>query len=211
MTRLTAQTIFNDAEKQLIEAAVRDAENRTSGEIVPLVVDESYDYPQAELVGAGFFALATAVTLSWAFGGSSVWVFLPLFLLAFFPFRCLLRHLPELKRRLIHPTEIAAEVEEKALVSFIEQGLHHTRDETGILILVSLFEHRVFVLADRGINNRVPKETWDEIVHIVTEGIRSSRTCEALCVAIGRCGDLLQTHFPKKVDDTDELPNLILG
>lgn len=211
MPRLTAQTIFSDAEKERIEAAVRQAESRTSGEIVPLVVDESYDYPQAELIGAGFFSLATAATASWAFAGSSLWVFLALFLLLFFPFRCLLRRLPELKRRLIHPAEIAAEVEEKALVSFIEQGLHHTRDETGILILVSLFEHRVFVLADRGINKQVPKETWDEIVHIVTEGIRSGRTCEALCAAIVRCGELLEAHFPKKTDDTDELPNLILG
>jgi len=210
MPRLTVQTIFSDAEKERIEAAVRDAESRTSGEIVPLVVDESYDYPQAELIGAGFFSLATAATASWAFAGSSLWVFLALFLLLFFPFRCLLRRLPDLKRRLIHPGEIAAEVEEKALVSFIEQGLHHTRDETGILILVSLFEHRVFVLADRGINKQVPKETWDEIVHIVTEGIRSGRTCEALCAAITRCGDLLEAHFPKKTDDTDELPNLIL-
>lgn len=211
MPRLTAQTLFSDAEKERLEAAVRQAESRTSGEIVPLVVDESYDYPQAELIGAGFFSLATAATASWAFGGSSQWVFLPLFLLLFFPFRCLLRRLPGLKRRLIHPGEIAAEVEEKALVSFIEQGLNHTRDETGILILVSLFEHRVFVLADRGINNQVPKETWDEIVRIVTEGIRSDRTCEALCTAITRCGDLLEAHFPKKTDDTDELPNLILG
>jgi putative membrane protein len=211
MPRLTAQTIFSDAEKERIEAAVRDAESRTIGEIVPLVVDESYDYPQAEIVGAGFFSLATATTLSWAFAGSSLWVFLALFLLLFFPFRCLLRRLPELKRRLIHPGEIAAEVEEKALVSFIEQGLHHTRDKTGILILVSLFEHRVFVLADRGINKQVPKETWDEIVHIVTEGIHSGRTSDALCAAITRCGELLEVHFPKKTDDTDELPNLILG
>jgi putative membrane protein len=89
--------------------------------------------------------------------------------------------------------------------------LHHTRDKTGILILVSLFEHRVFVLADRGINKQVPKETWDEIVHIVTEGIHSGRTCDALCAAIFRCGELLEVHFPKKTDDTDELPNLILG
>jgi putative membrane protein len=211
MPILTAQTIFSDAEKQRIEAAVRDAESRTSGEIVPLVVDESYDYPQAEIVGAGFFSLATATTVSWAVAGSSLWIFLLLFLLLFFPFRYLLRRLPELKRRMIHPAEIATEVEEKALVSFIEQGLHHTRDETGILILVSLFEHRVHVLADRGINAQVPKETWDEIVHLVTEGIRSGRTCEALCNAITRCGELLEEHFPKKADDTDELPNLILG
>jgi len=97
------------------------------------------------------------------------------------------------------------------MVSFIEQGLHHTRDKTGILILISLFEHRVFVLADQGINDRVPKATWDEIVRMVTEGIRSGRTADALCAAVARCGELLEQHFPVKKGDTDELPNLIVG
>jgi putative membrane protein len=211
MPKLDAKTFFTEDERQRIEAAVRSVEARTSGEIVPMVVDQSYDYPRAEIVGAGFFSLATAISVSWAFGHSSVWVFLPVFLVLYLPFKGLIRSLPDFKRRLIHPAEISAEVEEKALVSFIEQGLHHTRDKTGILILISLFEHRVFVLADQGINDLVPKATWDEIVHMVTEGIRSGRTGDALCAAVQRCGELLAQHFPVKTDDTDELPNLILG
>ncbi len=211
MPKLTAKTFFTEAEQQRIETAVQAAEARTSGEIVPMVVDESYDYPRAEIVGAGFFSLATAVTASWAFGHSSVWVFLPIFIILYFPFKCLIRALPGLKRRLIHPAEIATEVAENALVSFVEHGLHHTRDKTGILILISLFEHRVFVLADKGINDRVEKATWDEIVHLVTGGIRSGQTAEALCTAVARCGELLEEHFPVKQDDTDELPNLILS
>jgi putative membrane protein len=206
----TSRTFFTEEEKQRIEAAVQTVEKGTSGEIVPMVVDQSYDYPQAEIVGAGSFALASASLLSWYFGGSSVWVFLAGFFPLYFLFKVLIRHAPTLKRRLIHPAEITAEVEEKALVAFLEQGLHHTRDETGILILISLFEHRVYVLADRGINAVVPLHAWDEIVQTVTTGIHEGRTCDALCAAIGRCGELLAEHFPAKHDDTDELPNLIL-
>jgi len=205
-----ARNFFSDAEKGRIEAAVRAAEQRTSGEIVPMVVDASYDYPRAEIVGGGCFAMGTALLLAWAFGASSEWVFLPIFLLLYLPGKWLVRFTPGLKRLLVHPAEISAEVEEKALVSFVEQGLHQTRDATGILILISLFEHRVHVLADRGINAQVPPGTWDEIVETVTAGIRQGRTCDALCAAIERCGELLAGHFPRKEDDTDELPNLIL-
>jgi putative membrane protein len=154
--------------------------------------------------------MGTALLLAWAFGESSEWVFLPIFLALYLPCKWLVRFSPGLKRLLVHPAEIAAEVEEKALVSFVEQGLHHTRDETGILILISLFEHRVYVLADRGINNVVPLHTWDEIVQTVTTGIQEGRACDALCAAIGRCGELLEGHFPAKHDDTNELPNLIV-
>jgi putative membrane protein len=209
MTRLTASTIFSSAEKSHIEAAVRAAEVHTSGEIVPLVVDASYNYPRAEMVGGAFFALGLGVLLAWAFGHSSVWAFLPIFLAAYLPCKLLVRYWPGLKRRLIHPAEITAEVEERALVAFLEHGLHRTRDATGILILVSLFEHRVRVLADTGISSVVPQQAWDEIVHSITAGIRAGHTCDALCTAIARCGELLQEKFPRQTDDTDELPNLI--
>jgi putative membrane protein len=205
-----AAEFFSAEETVRIEAAVREAEGRTSGEIVPMLVDESFDYPRAEILGGGLFALAAAVSLSWAFGGSSVWVFLPLFLLLYFPFKLLIRAVPALKRRLIPPAEITAEVEEKALVSFLEQGLHRTREETGILILISLFEHRVQILADRGISSVVAQQEWDDIVAHITAGIHAGRTAEALCEAIRRCGDLLQSRFPARHDNTDELPNLIL-
>ncbi|MEJ2202078.1 MAG: TPM domain-containing protein [Desulfuromonadaceae bacterium] len=211
MSRMTAETLFSNTEKERIEAAVRAVEARTSGEIVPMVVDESYDYPRAEIVGAGFFALATATFVSWAVGHSSVWAFLPVFLLLYLPFKGLIRNLPGLKRRIIHPDEIAAEVEEKALVSFLERGLHQTRDRTGILLLISLFERRVFVLADQGINEHVAQQDWDEIVQTISEGMRSGQTADALCSAIERCGEMLVEHFPVRADDTDELPNLILN
>ena len=207
---MTAKKFFTEEEKARIEATVRETEDRTSGEVVPLVVDESYDYPQAEMVGAGFFALATGILVSWGFGGSSVWIFLPVFLLTYLPYKLLIRSVPSLRRRLIPEAEKAAEVEEKAMISFLENGLHHTRDETGVLILISLLEHRVHVLADRGINAALPPDTWDEVVRTVTEGIRKGETCDALCSAIRHCGDLLEEKFPRRHDDTNELPNLIL-
>lgn len=207
---VTAKNFFTKEEQQQIEAAVREVEQTTSGEIVPLIVDASYDYPRAEMIGGGTLSLATAIFFSWAFGGESIWVFLPLFLIGYPLFQVLIRNCPALKRRLIQPAEIDAEVEEKALVSFIEHGLHNTRDNTGILILISLFEHRVQVLADRGINAKVPSDTWDNIVKDVTSGIKDGTACEALCREIRVCGELLTEHFPARHDDTDELPNLII-
>ena len=210
MPRKTAANFFNHEEKSRIEAAVREAESRTSGEIVPMVVDESYDYPRAEIVGAGFFALGTAALVGAWLGGSSQWVFLLIFLAFYFPFKMLIRALPEFKRRLVPAAELDSEVEEKAMLAFFEHGLHRTREQTGVLILISLFEHRVHVLADCGINAAVSPKAWDEIVQTVTDGLHAGRGCEALCTAIRRCGDLLAEKFPRRDDDRDELPNLIL-
>jgi putative membrane protein len=43
---------LSDTEREAIERAVREAEKTTSGEIVPMVVPESYTYPRAALLGA---------------------------------------------------------------------------------------------------------------------------------------------------------------
>ncbi len=205
-----AQTFLTSEEKARIEQAVRQVEATTSGEIVPLIVDASYDYPRSELIGAGCFATASAALLCWLAASDSVLVFVPLQIVLFLLFRMLIRALPALKRRLIPQAEIDTEVEERAITAFVEHGLHETRDRTGILILISLFERRVFVLADRGINDKVPQGTWDEVVTLISEGLRQGTACDSICNAIARCGELLAKDFPRRADDTDELPNLII-
>lgn len=205
-----AENFFSSEEQQRIREAVAAAEARTSGEIVPQVVEASFDYPRAETFGAGFVSLGIATLASWWFGGSSVWVFLPIFLLGYLPCKWLIRALPGLHRRLIHPRELAAEVEEKAMLSFFELGVHRTRDRTGILILISLFEHRVHLLADEGINARVPQDTWNEIVTTITRGLHDGNACDALCTAIARCAEILEEHFPRRDDDRNELPDLVI-
>jgi putative membrane protein len=207
---MKAAVFFSAEEQQRIEAAVRRAEQITSGEIVPMVVEASYDYPRAELIGGGTLALALGLLASWWFGGESIWWFLPIYLVTFALCYGFIRSCPAIKRKLIHPDELTAETRERALVAFMEQGLHATRDKTGILILISVFEHRVQVLADSGINEEVPEHSWDEIVAMILTGIKQDNACEALCQAIERCGELLAEHFPCKSDDSDELPNLIV-
>ncbi len=204
-----AADFFSEEEQARIEAVVRAAELRTSGEIVPLVVDAAYGYPRAEIQGGGLLALAIAANCSWWLFAGSLWIFLGVFLLGYWPCRLLLRRSPPLLRRLIHPAEIDAEVEERAKTAFLDHGLHRTREGTGILILICLFEHRVQVLADHGIHHAVPPETWQRVADLVTAGIRQGRTCDALCEAVTYCGDLLAEQFPPRRDDTDELPNLI--
>src|SRR4029453_11080056 len=105
---------------------------------------------------------------------------------------------------------IAEAVHSLALASFTQHGLHYTRDHTGILIVVSLLEHRVEVLADRGINAKVEAGTWQEIVTILTDGLKSKQAADAYCSAIKRCGEILAAHFPRQPDEKDELPNRLV-
>ena len=206
---MNAATFFTDAEKKRIHDAVIESESKTAGEIVPIIVTSSARYTEIELLGVvvGLFA---GITIEWFWSDPWASDYLNLWPIAGALAGFFLGRLAAVKRLLVSQDRIAEAVHTLALASFTEHGLHYTRDHTGILILVSLLEHRVEVLADRGINAKVDNGTWQEIVQLLTEGLKSGRACDAFCKAIQRCGEILATHFPRQSDDKDELPNRLV-
>lgn len=207
---MNAEKYFSAAEKEHIRQAVAAAEQRTSGEIVPMIVAACRPYAEIELGGlAAGLAMGTlaALFLHDPWGPVQTQLSLPLTggILGY-----ILCRIPAIKRRLISNARIDEAVHLRSLAAFTAHGLHYTRAHTGILIFASLFEHRVEVLADKGINEKVKPGTWDEIVEILTSGLQSKNGCAAFCAAIERCGDILATHFPRQPDDRDELEDKLV-
>jgi putative membrane protein len=206
---MRADKFFTEEEKVRIREAVIRAEAKTAGEIVPMLVTSSARYTEVELFGT-VVGLFVGMIAEWIWSdpwGSHFFNLWPVIgAMAGF----LICRLPRIKRLVASKNRIAEAVHTLALASFTEHGLHYTRDHTGILILVSLLEHRVEVLADRGINAKVEAGTWQEIVHVLTEGLKSKQACDAYCRAIERCGEILAAHFPRQPDDKDELPNRLV-
>ena len=211
-----AKKFLSDDERSRVDAAVKKAEKLTAGEIVVMIISASYEYPMANVIGAAAFALPLALILTpltgaWLWiGGQSMWLFLGFLSVFFILFHEIIKRIPGLKRFFISRREIDDEVEEAAITNFFDHDLYRTRDETGVLVLISVFERRVWVLADRGINARVKEGQWDEIVKMITNGIRQKRATDAICAAVEKIGALLASHFPVKPDDTDELQNVII-
>jgi len=205
-----AQTFLTKDEQDTLVQCVKDVEKETSGEIVPVISSTSYEYPRADHLGGLMLGGIAAVGITMLLGREDMWVFIALFLASYVFFTRLMMAVPALKKPFISKREMREEVEEAAFTAFYLNGLHRTRDLTGIIIYVSVFEHSVQVLADKGINDKVDPKVWDEVVAMITEGIKAGHPGEAMCQGVKRCGELITEHFPIKHDDTDELPNLII-
>jgi putative membrane protein len=212
-----AEKLLTKAEQERVRAAVSEAEKKTSGEIVPMIVPASYHYPMAEVLGGASIALPVSIVLTYILGSmlwvgpTNMWVFMGIFGAAFVVFHRVVQGVWPLKRMFISDREIDEEVQEAALTGFFKEELYRTRDETGILIFISVFEHRVWVLADRGINEKVDKGQWDSIVAHIVSGIKNGQPADAICEAVKEVGAILATHFPVREDDVDELDNLIFS
>lgn len=212
MTR--ALSHFSDSDLGRIEAAVRDAEARSRGEIVVVAAPASGDYPGAAWTGACLGSLAALLALVLVHWLGDLWG-------AGSPFWALLAALggagvgylatgssAALKRLLLPDPVLVRQVDLAARAAFVDHEVFATRDRSGVLLYLSLLEHRVVVLADSGVEACVHPGEWDEIVAGIVRGIREGRAAEALIAAIGRCGEILDRRgLQRRADDADELAN----
>jgi len=211
-----AQRFFTAEEQQRITRTVQQVERQTAGEVVPMVVSASHAYPEAVLTGAAVLSLPAALIAAFATGMFFWWhdQILGLFfgfLLFFFPLARMLMRFPVLLRLFINGQRAELEVERAALARFYSEGLQATRDATGVLIYISVLERRVWILGDRGINERLEPQVWQGFVADLVTGVREHRQGEALCAVIAGIGALLHTHFPPKADDRNELGDLMIA
>jgi len=210
------ECFISKADQNGIEACVREAETRTRGEIVVVVVPMSYHYPMADLLGASAFSFPVTVALTPMLGGLfwagpfNLWVFLAALIPVFLLFHEAVKRVHALKRYFIRGKEMEEEVREAARTQFFRKGLYRTREETGVLIYISIFERRVWVLGDRGIKAAIPEAHWNGVVATIVQAIKEGRPAEGICQAVGEVGRILQDKFPIRHGDQNELQNLIV-
>lgn len=197
--------LIGPADRERIEAAVRAAERGTSGEIVVKVVRRSDAFPAAawrlSLLLAAIVLLAvdvlrpeTSVTAMFALQAGGV---------AVAQLACLL---DPIRRLAVREDELEQAARRGAVEAFRERVARRTLGRTGILIYVSLLEHRVVVLGDEAVDRALaPEETWQGVVERVLEGIRARRAVEGIVHAVEHCGALLARPLPRAADDRDEI------
>jgi len=205
-----ADRFFSPQEQEQIRQAVAAAEATTSGEIATMIVDSSDIYREAKVTAAILLAAMAALLMAIITRHTTVWSYLPLTMICYFPAAFLVARLPQLLQPFISRRRCEEAVRSRSVRAFYEKGLYRTKDETGILIFISLFEHKVWILGDRGINARIAPEAWQQLARELSEGIGSGSACAALCRVIEKCGELLSSHFPGKRDNPNELSDAII-
>ncbi len=206
----SADKFLTAAERLQIEARIAEAEKRTSGEIVVMVVPSSYHYPLASMLGSSFLAILLGIAVALLFGQDSMWFFLSVFGISFMVLHEIIKRVNIIKRVFVTASDMKWEVEEAAIQSFYHRKINHTLDHTGILIYISLFERKVRVVADQGISAKVAKEVLQDIVNIIVHGIGGKEHGNAIAEAVDRCGEILARHFPVKPTNQNELGNEVI-
>ena len=196
---------FTDADREKITAAIHAAEKDTSGEFVAVVARSSDRYIASALLWAGGLALLLPGVL----------LFLPMHLrfvhiyqlqiLVFMGLSLLFEFVPRLHMALVPKGIRHAHASRLAHAQFYEQGVHLTREHSGVLFFVSLAERYVEVVADKGIHEKLGEAHWREVVDTFVSHVQRDQVTEGFVAAITACGAAMAQHYPAKPGDADEL------
>lgn len=220
---------FTPAQLAQVTDAVTAAEATTDGEIVTIVSGQSDAYHDVALhyaVGAMLVLVAAfamwpgilQMKLEWLHGGwaspeinlhellllvlvSEAILFLIVrYALAWQPLRMLLT--PGLTK--------GRRVRRRALQFFKSSAEKRTVGRVGILLYLSLAEHRAEIIADEAIHSLVPQERWGDAMAALVAKLRQGDAAGGMADAVSQIAVILQAHFPKTDADVNELPDRLI-
>jgi len=209
---MSLQNRFTQQELGRIKTAVKEAESKISGEIVPVFVERSGFYTIANYRGSiALAALTFLVIIILDRYVPTFAVYDPLLIFTFVLAGAMVgagitHYVEPVKRLMVSQAHLDQATRKRAETAFMQEEVFNTRQRTGILIFVSFFEREVIVIADKGISKVVDQKDWDGMVRFIIEHIRKGKIVEGIEGAIKRCGELLlEKGFVIAPDDVNEL------
>ena len=219
---------ISESDHARVSAAVAAAEALTAGEIVTVVADRSDGYSDIAFAWsalASFTALALFAffpdlvlgKLEWLTGGwNHEWtdrellgIATALAILKFLGVWAIL-HWQPLRFFLVPPQIKTARALGRAIDLFKVGAERRTHGRTGILIYLSMREHRAEIVADEAIASKVSPETWGEAMAAMLAEIKQGRCADGMIAAVEKVGAVLAEHFPRAEDDQNELPDRLI-
>ena len=93
---------------------------------------------------------------------------------------------------------------------FHRLGMHKTRERNAVLIFVAPRVHKFAVVGDNAVHEKCGNEFWQRVVERMRTHFQNEKFSDALIEAVKDIGTVLESHFPKTSEDTDELPNDVI-
>ena len=197
--------LLTDAQLDRIAKAIETVEKQTDAELVTVLAKRADDYLYIPTLWAAMLALITPVIIDftplWLSGNDMLVIQWVVFIVL-----AIILRFPPIMMRLVPQRVRYWRAANLARRQFLENNLHYTRGETGVLIFVSEAEQYVEIIADRGIDQHVPQEQWQDIVKKFTVSVRAGQIEQGFIECINRCGELLIQHVPA-TEEKNELPN----
>jgi putative membrane protein len=219
---------LSQSDREKVSAAITGAEAKSSGEIVAVATPISDAYHDVALHWALVPLFAVLAWAAWRptalvwwydflFGGwqpdptlSQLLTLLMVFAALKFTVALLILKWMPLRLLLTPPATKHRRVRRRAIAIFKAAAERRTAGRTGILIYLSMAEHRAEIVADEAILKVTDEHAWGEAMASLVGEVRQGRPGDGIVAAIERVGTVLAEHFPRSADDVNEIPDKLI-
>ena len=219
--------MLSESDHEKVSAAIAAAEAGTAGEIIAVTTERSDAYHDVGLhyaAGVAFLTLAIfaawpqlldfwwATLMGWTEPPSQRSLLTLLFALSLAKFLAVLlimKWMP-LRLALTPGATKTRRVRRRAVTLFKAAAERRTVGRTGILIYLSMAEHRAEIVGDEAIVKVTTPETWGEAMAALLGEVKAGRIADGIVAAIGEVGEVLGQHFPRDAADENEIPDKLI-
>ncbi len=225
---MTLTTSLSAADRARVSEAVAAAERKTAGEIVTIITDRSSDYSDFALLWSALAAFAALLALAIApdfylriyhaivdgwtdnLGPRQYFEIAAFVALLKFLGMWLIQLWQPLRLFLVPGPVKRARVRRRAVTCFKVGAERRTHGRTGVLIYLSMREHRADIVADEAITSKVQDAVWGDAMAAMLTHIGEGRVADGLIAGIEQVGVILAEHFPRHENDINELPDRLI-
>lgn len=203
--------LINAQDKDLIERAITNFEEKTGCEMLLIVTDTCDDYPAASLRFGLFATLATTLVLSYflEFHYGFVWPLL------FFVFTLLFSWLGQMdtfKRFGLSDIEVNRECQEKAIELFYTLGSSKVSHKVTAMLLISELERKFEILVDETLKEKISATDLEQLVQVIQKNFRGHEPAKGIIEGLEIFEKKILNSFGEKVSTatSNELRNQIV-
>ena len=198
---------FNQDFKTELFKTIEEIENNSLVEIVVIAKSKSANYKDVSMwFGFGFLFFVYSIFM---FSNLEFDVYLIYFftLLSFFLGYFLHFLIDPLRRLSIKNARMQKNVEINARAIFQKGGIHHTNERIGVLLYISVFEKMVSIIPDRGTENAIPAQEWENIKTGFAGIFEKSNPATTFLEELKKCKPIFNQYIPPIENDINELPD----
>jgi putative membrane protein len=215
---------FSEADRQHVAQAIRDAESKTSAEIVPVIAHSSGRYDRPEDIVGLWLALLGIIIVWYVYPSSQVktgswdtsepvWELVSLVAVTIIGFvvgAVLATRIGWLRRLFTPAKQMREEVFGRARQVFFDNRVYRTAGASGVLLYISLYERMAAVIADQSVIDKLGQAQIDQTCAEFTRRLSERRPVEALCETARALGQRLSGVLPRAADDVNELSDALV-
>lgn len=228
MVRRLAVRRLSEADHERVSSAIAAAEAGTSGEILAVSADQSDSYHDVALHYAVAVLFLVLAWFAWRPGDLAWWwdelaggwnaepsqgqllsLLMAFALVKFIAVLLILRIMPLRIALTPGPTK-TRRVRRRAVMLFKAAAERRTSGRTGILLYLSMREHRAELVGDDSITAKVAPEEWADAMAALVVEVKAGRPGDGMVAAIAKVGEILARDFPRQSDDKNEIPDKLI-